>query len=117
MKKITEKDLSLDKQVVSNLSGNSSTKDETDTLCNWTEITYCECESEYPNCQTQACTDSKFDICCAVSVEDTCPEKCPLVQSKDFCPVTNDSLCNDCTNVDTCNTPIPETEHCTVGLC
>ncbi len=118
MKKLSKEDLSLDKQEVSNLSGNSSTKDETGTPCNWTDITYCGCESKYPNCPTQACTDSRFEICCAVSIEDTCPEKCPVVQSKDFCPVTNDSLCDacsdGCSNAETCTCPFPETRGCPV---
>ena len=111
MKKISEKDLSLDKQVVSNLSGNSSTKDETDGICNVSEITYCDCVSEYPNCPTQDCTDSQFDICCAETYKN-CP---PILTKQDtcMCPATEDS-CDTCAvSIEPgCITPIPETQHC-----
>ena len=99
MKKITEKDLSLDKKVVSNLSGDSSTKDETNNA----------------NCATQNCTKSIYEICCDETYKD-----CPPAQSKQdtcMCPVTDDTLCDDCSNVPGCMTPIPETDHCTAGLC
>ena len=45
MKKITEKDLSLDKHVVSNLSGNADTRDETNN-----ELI----------CASNVCTESTF---------------------------------------------------------
>lgn len=99
MKHLKEKDLSLDKQVVSDLTGGSDTKDETNN-----ELI----------CGSKVCTDSHFEICCAVSVEDTCPEQCPVVHSVDICPATNDSLCEDCTNNDTCHTPITDTKTAVV---
>ena len=106
MKHLKEKDLSLDKQVVSNLGG-SDTNDKTDN-----ELI----------CASKVCTDSHFEICCAVSIEDTCPEKCPLVQSKDFCPATVDyntcpcqetdeSHCDACSDVQGCMIPL-ETVDC-----
>lgn len=101
MKKVTEKDLSLDKKEVSNLTGGSGAGNETDN-----ELI----------CASKVCTDSKYDICCAASVEDTCPAKCPLIQSKDFCPVTDDSLCDvcsdECSNAETCTCPLPDTKLC-----
>lgn len=99
MKKISEKDLSLDKQIVSNLTSVSDTKDKTDN-----ELI----------CGSKVCTDSHYEICCVVSVEDTCPEKCPMVETVDICPVTNDSLCDACSDADTCTCPITETQHCPV---
>lgn len=102
MKKISEKDLSLDKQIVSNLTSVSDTKDKTDN-----ELI----------CGSKVCTDSQFEICCAVSVEDTCPEKCPEVKTVDICPATNDSLCNVCSDAETCTCHITETIGCTVNIC
>ena len=49
MKKVTEKDLSLDKQEVSNLTGGSGAGNETDN-----ELI----------CASKVCTDSQYDICC-----------------------------------------------------
>ena len=88
MKKITEKDLSLDKQVVSGLSGTADTRDETNN-----ELI----------CASNVCTDSNFEICCAETKEDDCiaTEACISV---DVCPETNDSLCEICTN-NTCQVP------------
>ena len=102
MKKISEKDLSLDKQVVSSLTGGSDTNDKTDN-----ELI----------CASKVCTDSHFEICCAVSIEDTCPEKCPEVKTVDVCPATNDSLCDVCSDAETCTCSIPETRVCTVYIC
>ena len=96
MKKVTEKDLSLDKQVVSNLSGGTDNRDET---------------KNGTICASEVCTDSHYEVCCDESVEDTCPEQCPQVKTVDICPVTNDTRC------DTCFTPITETVHCTDVLC
>lgn len=101
MKHLNEKDLSLDKQVVSDLSGATDTRDETNDT----------------NCASKVCTDSNFEICCAVSVEDTCPEKCPEVKTVDICPATNDSLCNVCSDAETCKCHITETIGCTVNIC
>ena len=98
MKKVTEKDLSLDKQVVSNLSGGTDNRDETDGLV----------------CASNVCTDSHFEICCAVSEEYTCPEQCPQVKTVDICPVTNNSLCDDCTDFETCICPVTDTQVCPV---
>lgn len=97
MKKISEKDLSLDKQVVSNLSGGSDTRDKTDN-----EII----------CASKVCTDSNYEICCAVSVEDTCPEKCQEEKTVDVCIATGDTLCDHCSDAPGCLTPIPETRGC-----
>lgn len=108
MKHLKEKDLSLDKQEVSNLTGGSDTKDKTDN-----ELI----------CASKVCTDSHFEICCAVSVEDTCPEQCPVVHTVDICPVTGNyntcacpetdkSICVDCSDTPDCLHPITETEHC-----
>ncbi len=97
MKHLKEKDLSLDKQVVSDLTGGSDTKDETNN-----ELI----------CGSKVCTDSNFEICCAISEEDTCPEKCPVVKTVDVCIATRDTLCDHCSDVPDCLTPIPETKGC-----
>jgi hypothetical protein len=96
MKHLKEKDLSLDKQVVSTLTGGSDTKDETNN-----ELI----------CGSKVCTDSNFEICCAVSIEDTCPEQCPVVFSVDICPYSKDTVCDTCTNFPDCTTPV-ETKVC-----
>ena len=77
-----------DKHVVSNLSGNADTRDETNN-----ELI----------CASNVCTDSNFEICCAETKEDDCiaTEACISV---DVCPETNDSLCERCTN-NTCQVP------------
>ncbi len=100
MKKVTEKDLSLDKQVVSELSS-------TDTKVKTNEVV----------CATKVCTDSHFEICCDISVDETCPEQCPEVKTVDICPVTNDTLCDDCSNIETCLCLTPETQDCTINHC
>ena len=97
MKHLKEKDLSLDKQVVSNLTGGSDTKDKTDN-----EII----------CASQVCTDSHYEICCAVSLEDTCPEQCPQVKTVDICPYSIDTLCDDCSNIPGCLEPHTEDNGC-----
>ena len=88
MKKVTEKDLSLDKQVVSELSS-------TDTKVKTNEVV----------CATKVCTDSHFEICCAATKEDDCIASEACISVND-CPVTNDSICNICTK----ECQVPETE-------
>ena len=97
MKKVTEKDLSLDKQEVSNLTGGTGAGNETDN-----ELI----------CASKVCTDSQFEICC----NDT-DKVCPPVQTKQescMCPVTNDSLCDACSDAETCTCPVTETRGCPV---
>ena len=96
MKKITEKDLSLDKQVVSGLSGTADTRDETNN-----ELI----------CASNVCTDSNFEICCAETKEDDCiaTEACISVND---CPVTNDSFCDDCSKNPDCLIPYTEGKGC-----
>lgn len=110
MKKVTEKDLSLDKQEVSNLSGDTDTRAETDGIRNDTENTMCECLSNYENCATQNCTKSMYEICC----DETYKACNPILTKLDtcMCPVTNDSLCDVCSQAETCLDPLPETKIC-----
>lgn len=97
MKKITEKDLSLDKQVVSDLSGATDSRAVTDD----------------PACASVICTDSHYEICCEASVEDTCDVKCPMVKTEDICPVTNDSICDVCSDGEDCiTTPVESKDNC-----
>ena len=92
MKHIKEKDLSLDKQVVSELSS-------TDTKVKTNEVV----------CATKVCTDSHFEICCAATKEENCIASEACVSVND-CPATNDSLCDDCTEYETCMCPITVTQ-------
>ena len=87
MKHLKEKDLSLNKQVISDLSGAADTREETNEVA----------------CASDACTDSNYKICCDETKEDDCiaTEACISV---DVCPETNDSLCERCTN-NTCQVP------------
>lgn len=126
MKKITEKDLSLDKQVVSDLSVTSSekvyTKDCFESL-DCTNSQNFECKTNEPACEasynantcrctvTDECEDSEvcntltqFEICCDKTVKD-CPTTIPVVLSQLDCPVVD-------TTEEGCITPIPETQHC-----
>ena len=96
MKKISEKDLSLDNQKVSNLSGATDTREETNELI----------------CGSKVCTESHYEICCAETVN-----ICPIPESKldsCTCPATNDSLCDACSDAETCTCPAPETRGCPV---
>ena len=111
MKKITEKDLSLDKQVVSNLSGDTDTRAETDGIRNDTENTMCECLSNYENCATQNCTKSMYEICC----DETYKACNPILTKLDtcMCPVTNDSICDVCSVDENCmTTPVETKDNC-----
>ena len=92
MKHLKEKDLSLDKQVVSELSSN-------DTKVKTNEVV----------CATKVCTDSHFEICCAATKEDDCIASEACVSVND-CPVTVDSFCDECTVDDNCNAHIEETK-------
>ena len=94
MKKLTEKDLSLDDQVVSNLSEENDTRNVTNN-----EIL----------CASKVCTDSHFEICCAATKEDGCIASEACISVND-CPATNDSLCDDCTEYETCMCPITVTQ-------
>ena len=94
MKHLKEKELSLDKQVVSELSGNDTTVKTNEVVC-----------------ATKVCTDSHFEICCAATKEENCIASEACVSVND-CPVTVDSFCDDCTQEDTCITPITETDDC-----
>ena len=94
MKKISEKDLSLDNQKVSNLSGATDTREETNELI----------------CGSKVCTESHYEICCAETVN-----ICPIPESKldsCTCPATNDSLCDECSNVAGCLTPVETKVDC-----
>ena len=99
MKNVTEKDLSLDEQMVSNLTGGSDTKDVTnDTIC-----------------ASKVCTDSQFEICCAATKEDDCiaseacvsVNDCPATKDENTCacPETDESYCQMCSNVPGCMIP------------
>ena len=98
MKKISEKDLSLDKQEVSNLSGNTETRDLTNN-----EII----------CASKVCTESHYEICCdytqnnCLSVDPKCPtlDNCPESDDETGCAISENNLTE-------CITPIPETQHC-----
>ena len=106
MKKITEKDLSLDKHVVSNLSGNADTRDETNN-----ELI----------CASNVCTDSHFEICCAATKEDDCVASeacvsvndCPATKDENTCVCleTDESHCELCSYVPGCMIPV-ETVDC-----
>lgn len=92
MKKVTEKDLSFDKQEVSALGGSNGTKDATDICTN-------------PTVQTTL--DSHGEICCYYSKDDKSCESCEL--SKCICSAIDDT-CDS--YVPDCLTPIPETKDC-----
>ncbi len=102
MKKVTEKDLSLDKQEVSALGGSNGTKDATDICTN-------------PTVQTTL--DSHNPPCCDITDELTCGMTCELSKCID-CPKTTDCPESDdktgCVisegNVTGCITPIPESK-------
>ena len=96
MKHLKEKDLSLDKQVVSDLSGGSDTRDETNN-----ELI----------CASTVCTDSQFELCCDETVK-ICPTTVPNNPSVDVCIATNDTLCEDCTAAPGCKTPYTEGRGC-----
>ncbi len=134
MKKVTEKDLSLDKQEVSYLGGSTGTKEDTvDGICatlgnNCTKSEDFNCKTNEDACNltinsnTCRCTinchdsnlcnltNSAFEVCCdktykncppAYTVNDTCT-----------CPVTDDSLCDVCSNTPGCMTPTTDTRFC-----
>lgn len=91
MKKVTEKDLSLDKQEVSTLGGSNGTKDATD-ICTTVQTTL----------------DSHEPPCCAISDDnDTCGDACKITYSEveDTCVISDDPDT-------TCHTPLPETRIC-----
>ena len=104
MKKVTEKDLSLDKQVVSELSS-------TDTKVKTNEVV----------CATKVCTDSHFEICCAATKEDDCVASeacvavndCPATKDENTCVCleTDESHCELCSYVPGCMIPV-ETVDC-----
>ena len=120
--------MSLDKQVVSDLSGATGTRNETgDTNCNASEDFECKtnedaCEASFnaytcrctlqQNCgETLGCnyTKSLQLLCCDETVNQC---TIPVKPSVDVCPATNDSLCDACSNTPGCVTPIPETKIC-----
>ncbi len=96
MKKVTEKDLSLDKQEVSALGGSNGMKDATD-ICTTVQTTL----------------DSHGPVCCYYSKDDKSCETCELskcVNCNDSddeagCAISEDDLTQ-------CITPIPETKDC-----
>lgn len=98
MKKISEKDLSLDNQKVSNLSGATDTREETNELI----------------CGSKVCTESHYEICCALTKEEKCVIQSDECQpSVNECPpATGDTLCDDCSQAETCLDPLPETKLC-----
>ncbi len=89
MKHLKEKDLSLNKQVISDLSGAADTREETNEVA----------------CASDACTDSNYKICCDETEEVDCIASEACISVND-CPVTNDSICNICTK----ECQVPETE-------
>lgn len=108
MKKISEKDLSLNKQEVSALGGSKGTKDATD-ICTTVQTTL----------------DSHGPICCYFSKDDETCRTCELSKcinctgienciESDDCTVTNDeTTCAVSEDPDTtCLTPITETKDC-----
>lgn len=120
MKKITEKDLSLDKQVVSTLSGvGNNIKNESDYCtesgvddnCNNTNDD--DCLATHAGCHDSILcnlTNSAFEICC-----DATNKNCPpavTMHNTCVCPATGDTMCDDCSIIPGCLTPIPETQHC-----
>lgn len=98
MKKISKEDLSLDKQVVSNLTGGSDTNDKTDN-----ELI----------CASKVCTDSHFEICCAPSNEASCGMTCELSRCISCNESDDETGCPISYDPDTtCLTPLPETKIC-----
>lgn len=97
MKKVTEKDLSLDKQEVSALGGSNGTKDATD-ICTTVQTTL----------------DSHEPPCCAISDDnDTCGKTCQITYSENCQETDVETTCVISDDPDTtCMTPIPETKDC-----
>lgn len=126
MKTITEKDLSLDKQVVSNLSGNTSTYAGTENCINEAKSEDFQCETNDPACEvsynanTCRCTeipdctdslichhtDSMYQPCCDVRTRH-CPPESKECYETYICPETHICDTQECLT-DTC----PETYLC-----
>lgn len=99
MKKVTEKDLSLDKQEVSALGGPNGVKNATDGCTNPT---------------VQSTLDSHELLCCYVSDDnDTCGKTCQITYSENCQETDVETTCVISDDPDTtCMTPIPETKDC-----
>lgn len=123
MKKVTEKDLSLDKQEVSALSGvGNNTRAKSDYCTESGVNDNCEntddddCLPTHAGCHdSNHCnlTDSAFEECCDETVKN-CPTIDPKCPTLDHCPESDDETdCAISDDPDTgCMTPIPETQHC-----
>lgn len=108
MKKISEKDLSLNKQEVSALGGSKGTKDATD-ICTTVQTTL---DSHGPICcyfskDDETCRTCELSNCINCPGSETCPESddCTITNDETTCAVSVD-------NVPGCIIPIPETQHC-----
>ncbi|MBQ6647841.1 MAG: hypothetical protein IJM66_03215 [Muribaculaceae bacterium] len=124
MKKISEKDLSLDKQVVSNLGGPNGINGSTEDNCNQTDNNCPTVPGTCPNTNPQQCTKTLLEECLNQTQEgDNCDDKTKIVEClqhtiKD-CPATNSQyfLCCEISEYNTCETECQGHQEESVDFC